>query len=66
MDATTLKTEELELAGGSMSEGIAALGTVVLGVLALIGVLPNILIPIAAISIGTAFFLEGGHGFLHC
>ena len=56
----TIKKEELEIAGGSLSEGIAAIGAVVVGILALIGILPTILIPIAAISVGAAFFLEGG------
>jgi hypothetical protein len=60
MKEETLKQEELEIAGGSMGEGIAAIGAVALGILALIGIMPQILIPIAAIAIGTAFFLEGG------
>jgi hypothetical protein len=60
MKEETLKQEELEIAGGSIGEGIAAIGAVALGILALIGIFPQILIPIAAIAIGTAFFLEGG------
>ena len=60
MKEETLKQEELEIAGGSIGEGIAAIGAVALGILALIGIFPQILIPIAAISIGAAFFLEGG------
>ena len=60
MNEATVKREELELAGGSMSEGITALGGATVGLLALIGILPSVLVPIAAISIGAAFFLEGG------
>lgn len=47
-------------AGGWLTEGIGGLAAVVLSILALVGVLPAVLAPIAAIIIGVALMIGAG------
>jgi hypothetical protein len=49
-----------EVAGFSLVEGVGGAGAVVLAILALIGVLPEALAPIAAIAIGVSLLIGGG------
>src|SRR5215469_17449358 len=46
------------LAGGSVTEGIGALGTIVLAILGLAGILTNVLASIATIVIGAVFVAD--------
>lgn len=46
--------------GGSLAESIAAGATIVLSLIALSGTMVEILLPIAMITMGAAFLLEGG------
>jgi hypothetical protein len=48
------------VAGGSLTEAIAGLGAVVLAIVALAGLFPAYLGPIAAIVLGVALLFEGG------
>ena len=48
------------IGGGSGAEAISGAGAAVLAILALAGVLPDILMPIAAIGIGAALLFKGG------
>ncbi len=59
------KTHEVQktmrfVIGGSLAEGLAGGAAVALSIIALARVYPEILVPIAAIAIGTAFVMEGG------
>lgn len=48
------------VAGGSMVGAIAGLGATVLAIISLAHVFPNVLLAIAVIGAGVAFFVEGG------
>jgi hypothetical protein len=48
------------IVAGSMAEGIAGIGAIVLAILGLSHILPEIMLPIAAIAVGAAFLFEGG------
>lgn len=60
--AAELRTEdeESEISGGVSAELIAGVAGVILGVLALLGVAPGIMIPVAVIVFGGALLLGGG------
>lgn len=45
---------------GSLAEGIAGIGAVVLTIIALAGIDPGLLLPIATIVVGAALLFEGG------
>ncbi len=53
------KTEKTVL-GGSLAEGIASGAAVVLALVALSGIMPETLLPVAVVVMGAAFLLEGG------
>jgi hypothetical protein len=48
------------MAGGSVAEALGGVGTIVLAILALLGIVPKELTAIATIVLGAAFFCEGG------
>jgi hypothetical protein len=48
------------MAGGSLAEALGGVATVILAILALVGVVPKELAAIATIVLGGAFFCEGG------
>ncbi len=48
------------LTGGSIVEAVAGIATIVLAILALVGVAPADLAPIATITVGVALLAEGG------
>ena len=48
------------ITGGSMAEAVGGVAAIVLAILALVGIIPRELVPIATIVIGAAFFCEGG------
>ena len=47
------------IAGGSLTEGIGALATIILAIIGLAGVFADIVAPVAAIVIGAVFLMEG-------
>jgi hypothetical protein len=65
---TTLTTQPVEevkqtaktLLGGSLAESVASGVTIVLALIALSGIMPEMLLPIAVIVMGAAFLFEGG------
>ncbi|MCE5277278.1 MAG: hypothetical protein ABFD92_02855 [Planctomycetaceae bacterium] len=48
------------MAGGSLGEAIAAVAAIVLSIIALAGLYPELLLPIAALTVAGAFLFEGG------
>ncbi len=54
------KTSAQIIRGGFAAEGVAGLIGVVLAILGLLNILPQMLLPIAAIVLGAAFLLNGG------
>lgn len=60
MSATEAMRSVEILRTGSMAEGAAGLGAVVLAILGLAGILPFLLLPISTIAIGAALLFEGG------
>jgi hypothetical protein len=48
------------LVAGTLAEGIAGIGAIVLAVIGLANILPNIMLPVATIAVGAALLFEGG------
>ncbi|HEX8949631.1 MAG TPA: hypothetical protein VF790_11750 [Dissulfurispiraceae bacterium] len=48
------------LAAGTIAEGIAGIGAIVLSIIGLVNILPAIMLSIATIAVGAALFFEGG------
>lgn len=48
------------MAAGSVAEGIAGIGAIVLAIIGLANTLPQIMLPVATIAVGAALFFEGG------
>ncbi len=48
------------LAGGSLGEAIAGVAAIVLSIIGLAGLYPDLLLPIAALTVAIAFLFEGG------
>jgi len=53
------RNEELKVSGGIGTETLGGAGGVVLGILALAGIIPLVLLPVAAIVLGASVFLAG-------
>lgn len=58
-DATIPEAQQLEVGGGFGAQGIGGAAAVVLGILSLVGILPQILVPISAMVLGAALLLGG-------
>lgn len=53
------RNEELVVSGGMGADVIGGAGGIVLGILALAGIMPTVLLPVAAIVLGASVFLAG-------
>jgi hypothetical protein len=59
MNAGVLRGAQAVEAGGAATESMGGVAVIVLSILALVGVVPRILVPIAGIVFGIAFMVEG-------
>lgn len=58
-DTAVPETQQLEVGGGFGAQGIGGAAAIVLGILSLVGILPQILVPISVMVLGAALLLGG-------